>query len=821
MNNLIKYTLPAIALCALAACSSDKDSVSGTPTTDTDNGTNGRELIAFSQEGGITRAGITRGDYDTETGFSGDTKIVMRIKAEQTNPAATRYSQAVATAGARLTGNTLASDWCYTEYGYTTPHSHLSYNAGSERYWDDAFGRKSLLTVYAVTVPDQNSDAVLASTILDSNGSGQSKVDDNTNPNWYTITGTENNKVTWTVSTKQTAETMPKEDLAYSNNIREGEGSIWGRYHQTYNSTTTNWDKSKEYGRLEWQSQDQGNAAVTVGKFDQGHLVFQHALTYLEIQLKEGTGFDNNNNTDFVWTNKPAGYDQSITLKNFPTQGDLDLSVAMNGNGMWTNTTVNDIKGLKETHSEDNVKTFTLEGYVIPGTLMDEQSTNLLEFEIDNAQYYVTGEQIAEAIKANDATKTAEAAKTMAGKHYVIKLTVGKKKIDNITAAILPWETVGSNETDAVNTHSTFTFEERETKLTEADAGKFDIYRAERNTGSYIEQGPTSSTPAYDYEWNTGYTATDSKATKSYVTNHWEATNWFWKDNKTWYHFRAAGRGDSPSGTVTITEDTTDGDYYVIENGPIDGSGAYKDWVWGAPFTYVDNSYEMTYKPANGFSLREDGTTKQIAPAIAATTHTIDMLLFHMTSQITVNLKTTHGADKVVLQDGDTKTEVKIVRFMPTGKVRMGTGKVEWDGTRNTDGVAMTNTLTTHVAAAAGVAEQLNGYTYGMVPQPLSWGTGLDDHIGLEITTPDGNKYYVRDLSTIVATTASVSTTHMKNPYTETSAGTGLWTIDTWYPHYKYTYNITLRKKGIDLITAAILPWEVVTGNNVDIDLEN
>ena len=198
------------------------------------------------------------------------------------------------------------------------------------------------------------------------------------------------------------------------------------------------------------------------------------------------------------------------------------------------------------------------------------------------------------------------------------------------------------------------------------------------------------------------------------------------------------------------------------------------------------------------------------------------MLLFHMTSQIFVNLTTTTGEDKVVLHvpasdngtpEDDTddipekKTTVKIVNFLPTGKVYLGNGRVVADGDRVAAGVTMTDGTANDAASP----KTYTGFSYGMVPQDLTgaWGT-----IGLEITTPDNNTYYVRDLSTV---TGSVSTTNLRNPY----SGSGPYNITKWYPNYQYTYNITLKKKGIFNITAAVLPWETVVGNNINIDLEN
>lgn len=790
MNKYLNYTLTALALVALVACADEASSTSS-GTTPTPEG--GKTLIAFSQEGSaMTTRGFTR------AGFTASTKVVMRIKAEGKTASDVRYTQAVATASIQ----TATDDDCNTDYGLSGTHSHLNYADGQNRYWDDAFGRDTKLTVYAVAVPDLNDDTVLPSTILDQTSPTTVA------PDWYTTT--ENTKISWSVNTVQTATTRSKEDLAYSNNIRSAETVNKGCYRQTWDGSA--WSKSMQLGRMIWQSKDPDDASVTVGQFDKGHLVFKHALSWLTIVLKEGSGFDNTANTDFIWTSNQTAATQNITLKGFPTSGKLDVS-----NGAWSETTTADITQMDEVTATPVAAQTTrqLEAYVLPGTVLDDNASNFIEFEIDNAKYYVSGEQIAEAVKsyysATPASPYASFTTTEAGKHYVINLTVSKKGIENITAAILDWETVNSSEIKPDNVYCTFNFEDRNTKLVAADAAKFNIYRAGKDAGAYIDDNTTPN-----YAWETGYTTTlgtievANRATKSWAstTTSW-TTDWYWPDNRTYYHFRAAGLGDNATSTdndVTINKDATNGDYFTITSGTLTGSN-YRDYVWGAPFTYVDNAYKIKYNNngTTGFALKEDGTTKQISQAIGATNSQINMLLFHMTSQITVNVSSVTGDGSVTLINGDNKTKVEILNFLPDGKVLMGTGAVSASGTRVSEG-------NSEMAYQSVSTDGTVSYTYGIVPQPLSYTTGK---IGLCITTPDGNKYYVRDLSTC---TATVSSTNLAIPY----SGSSPYIINAWYPHYKYTYNITLSKVGVTNITAAVLDWETVESTiSTPITLEN
>ena len=789
MKKYLNYTLTALALMALVACSEEGSSTSS-GTTPTPEG--GKTLIAFSQEGSaMTIRAMTR------AGFDNNTKVVMRIKADGKTASDVRYTQAVATAASAET----SADACNTDYGLSGAHSHLTYADGQNRYWDDAFGRDTKLTVYTVAVPNLNDDTVLPSTILDQASPTIFST------GWYTVS-TEDTKIDWHVSTTQTADTRSKEDLAYSNNIRSAEPDNKGCFRQTWNGSA--WVKSMELGQMIWQSKDPDDASVTVGQFDKGHLVFKHALSWLTIVLKEGSGFDNTSTSDFKWTNNNAAATQNITLKGFSTSGNLDLS-----NGTWSDVVTNvDITKLHDvTASVAAQTTHQLEAYVLPGTVLDDNTNNFIEFEIDNAKYYVSGEQIAEAVKsyysATPASPYASFTTTEAGKHYVINLTVSKKGIENITAAILDWETVNSSDATPDNVYCSFNFEDRNTKLVAADAAKFNLYRAGLTTTDYI----TGETTA-NYAWETGYSATP--ATKSYDTDHWKTTDWFWPNNKTYYHFRAAGTGESANGDPTFTTDATNGDYFNITSGTLTGSN-YRDYVWGAPFTYVDNTYKIKYNNngTTGFALKEDGTTKQISQAIGATNSQIKMLLFHMTSQIYITVKTTTGADKVTLKNGDDLTTVEILRFLPDGKVLMGTGAVS---TTSTDRISATFTTGTYTDESGTTPAQIANYSFGIVPQALSWGgaTAGTETIGLRITTPDGNQYIVKDLSTCYA---SVTNNNLVNPYTEQSGSN--YKITSWYPHYKYNYTVTLAQAGVTNITAAVLAWEEVSGDLGTITLEN
>ena len=777
MKKIFKYTLPVVALCAtLASCSDETTGVG------IENYNNGKELIALSgNDNGVTRAA-------TQAGFSAPTKVEMRIKAEDiTGANATpRYAEAIATAAAQT-----------TEDGINL--SRLSYVEGLERYWDDAFGRNSKLTIYAFAIPGKN-DAELPTW----DKTGWKQVDENTNKNWYT--GTEYTKVKWGVDQKQTADNMAAKDLTYSNNISSnGKG---GRY--TYEYKNDAWVENKfGDGPLTWTPKTK-NTGETTGRFDKGHLVFNHALAWIEINLKEGDGFNNSANTDFTWTKSQASATQNITLTGFNTEGTFDVAA---GNWIEDNTLKSSLitQMDEKTGTPDKKTTRKLYAYVVPCTNLYETTTNVVEFEIDNAKYYVTGKQIAEAIRSyytNGEGKNAEKATEYqnfttikSGKHYVINLSVAKKSIERITAAIVDWETVNSNDADAKNTYPEFSLDDRGDKLDNDDIAKFKLYRSTKTAGDYIT-GQTEP----NYDWKTGYS---DKATKSWdATNSVWKTDWFWENNLTYYHFRAVGDFDNATAepTFSINTDANNGDYFVIKSGTLNGPD-YKDYIWGAPFK--DHEGKLTYSTTDGFD-NASGTNHQLSQAIGTTANDIKMLLFHMTSQITVNVKTTTDASKVTLKDGDETTKVEILNILPDGKVLMGNGLVSTTSTVRKESEMSTGSYTAESGTAGA---KMEGFSFGIVPQPLTYSGGT---IGLRITTPDGNQYIVKDLSTC---TATVSANNLANPYTLAIGNNYI--INAWYPNYKYNYTVTIKKTGVERITAAVVNWEDVIGNLGTIDLEN
>ena len=215
-----------------------------------------------------------------------------------------------------------------------------------------------------------------------------------------------------------------------------------------------------------------------------------------------------------------------------------------------------------------------------------------------------------------------------------------------------------------------------------------------------------------------------------------------------------------------------------------------------------NNNFKFIYDKDNGFNVNNadvNASKSQIYQAIGPSEDPIKLILFHMMSEVTFELKSTGSSDPDYVEigtgEGTSHTTLKMKNFNKDGRVLMGNGLVEVTGTKND--VTLSSTLTSNA----------NSYTYGVVPQDL---TGVQ----VVITTPDHNEYIV-NMKDVVATT--VSETNIKNPYT--ADGNGKFKIDRWYPGFKYTYTFKLKKKGID-IKVTILDWETVTAGDDNVQIQ-
>lgn len=608
----------------------------------------------------------------------------------------------------------------------------VQFGEGYMRYWDDCNARDAQVSIYAVCSPGSTKTITIDGrsnyqyTALPTTGAWSTTVNDLTVANVA-------------VSTNQTATTLRDEDLCYSNNLA--------------NNAAPYGD-----GRLKFSN-------TQAGKFDHGRLAFYHALSKITFYLKRGKGFSPEEFQFFAGEN--------IRLKNVYTQNAaFDIAT-----GEFTGAyTEGDIESMAVTSAtfEDRSDGYILEALVMPTTDLSGTTKGEVDVTIAHNHYQLSKADLLDKINEKDKTDYLTDGKLKPGVNYIFTLTIGKTGVDNITATILDWEKVGAEELKPSNAKVTLNLEVRSGTATDAD-----IYRLAETTAGIT--GDITAETGKGYVWGGAYEG-PNKFTHSTASL---SDDWFWPDNKTFYHFRAI----TPTGQTKQTD--AGKDYVALTHGE-----TYTDVTWGAPFKDIADTEKIAYTTTHGF----DGSdAHQIYHAIGATNDEIKLLLFHAMSDISFDIYTTTGADKVNLGNGadGNRTTLRFENLATNGKVWLGNGLVTADATTGT------YDFTTYPAPDGD--GHLKWNNYGAVPQ------GLTDVV-LVITTPDHNEYRVA-MKDVVATSAISSTNVCYPAYTGNK-------VDRWYPGVKYTYTFKLTKKGITDLTATILDWETVTAGKDDVQIQ-
>ena len=433
------YALCMATALGTVGCSDDKESV------ELDNSMKTPIQFSMTDEGG---SAITKADPMTRAGFASNTAIVMKMRSvKEGDGSDKKYTVTNAVAGEEDTSK---------KYSAVTFNNTSGIN---QRYWDDAHGRKSQLSIFAVAVPNQPT------------ASSQLKLQGGTET-WFTETS-ENLTIEWTVTTTSTiAKNIKEEDLVYSNNIQE-ESTEKGVVKYDFDAlkyteyTGVDFETKLAAGTMQFRLKE---AAKTdgPGKFDTGHLNFKHALSRVTLNIKAEEGF--------VPADYAEGKVKDVHLNNVPYKGTFNVK-----NGTWTVTEA-DKANVDLVKEETPDATFHLKytGQIVPEYEIKEgnENVNMLQFAINNNVYYVTDKMVYGALNRDNATllesdKNASGNIVMKpGKNYVLNITVNKKKIENITATLADWLPVTGNHTQN-NAYLKFTnFVEKGSPCSD-----FDLYR--------------------------------------------------------------------------------------------------------------------------------------------------------------------------------------------------------------------------------------------------------------------------------------------------------------------------------------------------------
>ena len=609
---------------------------------------------------------------------------------------------------------------------------------GCTRYWDDCFARNAHLTIYAACSPG-------SSKVIEIGGkSVYPWTSMPTTEAWSNI-AISPTIVDWTVSDNQTTATLRDEDLCYSNNI--------SKYMEG-----TEQDK-----RLKFNS--------STRKFDHGNLCFYHALSWITFEIIRDT-------ESFTAQEFQFATGTNIKLTNFFTKNtEFDIPTG-EFTGAYSSQT---IRTMAQRATATTGSAFTLDALVMPTTDMSSTTKGDIHLIIANNEYNLSKKELLDKIQESDKTNhLIGGTQLKPGVHYVFKLRISKTKIKEITATILDWETVTATEHTPSNAKVTLNLEDRTGTKENAY-----IYRAAETTanitGDILSEGK-------GYVWATGYEGPNAYTASGNTLN----STWYWPDNKTFYHFRAIVPQSAPALT------TVDGNDCVA----LASGDTYTDVCWGAPFPEMEpgnpssNTTKFVYSLTNGFA-GTDG--HQIHYAIGATESPLKLLLFHMMSDVTINIRSVTGDAQVDLGDGtSTTTQIELKNIYTEGRVQLGNGLVLGTGTQTG----------THTFPLQG-GTTLKWSNYGAIPQSLAG-------VVLEITTPDNNHYLI-DLASVKASASNISSKNVQNPYAIVD---GKCIINRWYPDYKYTYSFTLSKKGVTGITCTILEWEEVTADDEVIQIQ-
>ncbi|MCI6105198.1 MAG: fimbrillin family protein [Bacteroidales bacterium] len=745
-----------------------------------------KEMISFSMGMGDDTPAMAKRAARASYGFEKETRILMRIQSDDNVDANGnhRYTKTLATAGKRGANPSTGDD---KQFSTVTPIGG-AYN----RYWDDAFGRNAHLSIFAVAIPNRNTDGIWKS---DGTGQWNENALQGKADGWDETS--DNNQIQWTVASTQTATTLEDEDLVYSRNIRKGAGAdeagryVWdftkGDYVPNIVQAITGTNVFKA-DRMRFTLSDNEDP-TSPGKFDRGHLIFNHALSRLTITIKSGEGFIKSGE-DFDANNNFKLSDEGVQALGMKTSGTLDVSTGLWADGATTGTITTNptVEGPTGSKTYASYKTFM---QMLPGyKFVKDDPTNVLKFTIDNNEYYITKGLIHQALRKNHAnnglTDTDDPYTMEQGKNYVLTITVNKTKIESLTATLADWVDVEAAKEELDNSYVKLSLKDTEGKACEED---FDLYRLGVGDGNIHTSETGTTADAYKYEWFGNYKdkASLSKAADYETSKNW-TTEWYFEDNKTFYHFRTVNKDTEILGDEDDTKD-----YFAIH----DGAVANTDPHWGAP---LNNKFTGT--AASKYNIAEgddEGYTDIIYQAIGSTKDAIAIQEFHMLSEIRVIVKTKSEAEGgVKLKDGDVYTTVTLYQFAQNGQVKMGNGFVTAQApfthsqalTQPTDFFKTNPTVT-------------NAFTWRVVPQTLSRGDNKTDKVAIKIQTPDNNLYYcIEDLSTITPQGSS-------NP------------INYWLPNHRYTYTFIISKKGIDQITCTVADWIDVKAADKDITLED
>ena len=431
----------------------------------------------------LSRAVITDGTGKTLEAFDAATDIWMVMQSDYRALGTAETPNDLDFKGSQETTNCVTMGTTGDKTGTNLKENVVNFTAENTRYWDDAHARSSALSIWAVAVPNVTGSKW---------GTKAAKA-------WNTTT--EDKTISWEVPATQTAESMKNKDLCFSNNI-------------TKVSETDN--------RLGFKEDPRG--------FEDGKLIFYHALTKITVKLEEGEGFDHSSTSDFVLDN--------ITLNGFKLSGTFDVA-----DGEFASTATDATPIATMSQVSRTAEGMALEALVMPGTDLNGTLADAISFSVDKNAFKVSAETLKSKLPSGFD-------KFEAGKNYIFTFTVNKTGI-KLTATVAGWNDVTA-ETFApkINISEVYGHQASEDECTDLQKG-FDFYRSKTVSTGYTDKSTVSFADG-------AYTMSPQR---------------YWPNHETHYFFR----GVYPTGTIVADSKI------VVANGAYDNTTAPSNLMLGYP----------------------------------------------------------------------------------------------------------------------------------------------------------------------------------------------------------------------------------------------
>lgn len=493
-------------------------------------------------------------------------------------------------------------------------------------------------------------------------------------------------------------------------------------------------------------------------------LEFTHAMSKITVEVEPDNTFG-----DGGFSNPP--------VVEFKTQFNMTGSVNII-TGEVSATGNPDYLTLKMYEPTGGAKTYTYDGLVMPGNTLSDNA-EFIEVNADGNIYKVSTHNLYTKMEA-----THSDASFKSGKNYVVKIQLGKTKI-NVTATIVDWVDVEAPMSNpAINVSVNIGTGEPST-LTEDTSFSFFIRKHEKEAEEvadlYGDLHPESA--YYDEDDVLKYTKESSK---------WGLVHGlYWPDHNTHLHMR----GVYPQVGAPVTPPT-------VQNVPVVTGTEFQNQsiaVFNAAYAAKTFPSDlMLGKPEVGDATCPSNSHTPVLMkdhGICATTGRINLTFKYMMSQVEVRLKTavpiTHDAATPADAVDLTNAEVAVIGIQTSGSVTLDDIVMTPSGDRTTkekpyvippvaSGDLRNYIPTDNIRHAA------------IVPQSLIYNTNQDAQFKITLKTGDAHDvpaavYYVkiRDLM------------HGLVPATPENK---------WEAGRHYIYTFDLRRTGVE-VTATVVDW--------------